>query len=124
MADRFVFFGCCGELAHAHGYFACFMPKPFNDRASGEHLPCRWRVRTRPNLFADATDEGLALSPLAYQFIAGILKHLPALSAVVSPTVNSYKRLIRKAAVWLHLGIFAVAATTAPCAAYLAATPR
>ena len=39
MADRFVFFRLLlGELAHAHGYFACFMPKPFNDRAgSGAH---------------------------------------------------------------------------------------
>ena len=43
MADRFVFFRLLlGELANAHGYFACFMPKPFNDRAgSGATTICR-----------------------------------------------------------------------------------
>jgi len=34
------------------------------------------------------------LSPLAYGFIAGQLRHAKALSAVVAPTVNSYKRLV------------------------------
>ncbi len=100
MADRFVFFRLLlGELANAHGYFACFMPKPFNDRAgSGAHYNMSLAdINSGENLFADAKDpRGLALSPLAYQFIAGILKHLPALSAVVSPTVNSYKRLIKE----------------------------
>jgi glutamine synthetase len=34
------------------------------------------------------------LSELAYGFIAGQLKHARALSAIVAPTVNSYKRLV------------------------------
>ena len=101
MADRFVFFRLLlSELAHEHGYFACFMPKPFSDRAgSGAHYNMSLAdINTGKNLFeADDTDpRGLNLSPLAYQFIAGVLKHLPALSAVVSPTVNSYKRLIKE----------------------------
>ncbi|MEP7024644.1 MAG: type III glutamate--ammonia ligase, partial [Actinomycetota bacterium] len=33
-------------------------------------------------------------SPLAYQFTAGVLAHGAALMAVLSPTVNSYKRLM------------------------------
>jgi glutamine synthetase len=33
---------------------------------------------------------------LGYQFSAGILKHGPALCAAFAPTVNSYKRLVRK----------------------------
>ena len=39
MADRFVFFRLLvNELAHRHGYFASFMPKPFSDRAgNGTH---------------------------------------------------------------------------------------
>jgi len=101
MADRFVFFRLLlSELADAHGYFACFMPKPFSDRAgSGAHYNMSLAdINTGENLFAAKGQDprGLDLSPLAYQFIAGVLKHLPALSAVVSPTVNSYKRLIKE----------------------------
>jgi glutamine synthetase len=49
------------------------------------------------NLFATDNDpRGLGLSELGYQFIAGILKHAPSICAVVAPTVNSYKRLIRR----------------------------
>jgi glutamine synthetase len=45
------------------------------------------------NLFFDPADE-YHLSKLAYGFVAGQLKHARALSAVVAPTVNSYKRLV------------------------------
>ena len=49
------------------------------------------------NLFKDASDpRGCGLSKLGYQFLAGVLRHLPAICAVVSPTVNSYKRLIKQ----------------------------
>ncbi|RLC67036.1 MAG: glutamine synthetase, partial [Chloroflexi bacterium] len=44
------------------------------------------------NLFYDADDE-YGLSRMAYNFIAGQLEHARAISAVVAPTVNSYKRL-------------------------------
>ena len=39
-------------------------------------------------------DDEFHLSKLAYGFIAGQLEHARALSAVVAPTVNSYKRLV------------------------------
>jgi glutamine synthetase len=45
------------------------------------------------NLFFDAKDE-FKLSKTAYSFIAGQLEHARALAGVVSPTVNSYKRLV------------------------------
>jgi len=38
---------------------------------------------------------GLGLTPVAYHFIAGILRHGPAICAAMAPTVNSYKRLVR-----------------------------
>jgi glutamine synthetase len=41
-----------------------------------------------------ASDSGPGLSPLALQFIAGVLQHSAALSALAAPTVNSYKRLV------------------------------
>jgi glutamine synthetase len=34
------------------------------------------------------------LSPTALYFIGGLLKHAPALMALVAPTTNSYKRLV------------------------------
>jgi glutamine synthetase len=45
------------------------------------------------NAFFDSKDE-LHLSQTAYSFIAGQLKHARALSAIIAPTVNSYKRLV------------------------------
>jgi glutamine synthetase len=36
----------------------------------------------------------LGFSPLGYQFLAGLLHHAPALTALCAPTVNSYKRLM------------------------------
>ncbi len=51
----------------------------------------RWRQGS--NALFDAQDE-YRLSPLAYHFMAGQMKHARALTAVVAPTVDSYKRLV------------------------------
>ena len=80
-------------LAERGDMTATFMPKPFTDRSgSGMHLNLSlWRGE-EPT-FPDPQDpRGLALSPLAYSFIAGIIEHARALQAVIAPTVNSYKR--------------------------------
>ncbi len=45
---------------------------------------------------SDSDPRGCSITELGYWFIDGILKHLPALSAVISPTVNSYKRFIKE----------------------------
>jgi glutamine synthetase len=99
MADRFVFFRhLIQELAHQRGFFASFMPKPFSDRAgSGAHYNMSLAdIESGVNLFESDNDpRGCGITELGYWFIGGILKHLPALSAVISPTVNSYKRLIK-----------------------------
>lgn len=100
MADRVVFFRrMANEIARRHGGFASFMPKPFGDYAgSGAHFNMSlYDTATGANLFvADADPRDCGLSALGYHFIAGLLRHLPAISAVVAPTVNSYKRLILK----------------------------
>jgi glutamine synthetase len=100
MADRITFFRLMvKEIARKHGYFATFMPKPFVDRTgSGAHYNMSLAdINTGSNLFDDADDQrGCGLSKLGYQFIAGILKHAPAICAVIAPTVNSYKRLVAR----------------------------
>ncbi len=100
MADRFTFFRLMvKEIARKHGFFATFMPKPFANRTgSGAHYNMSLAdIHTGQNLFYDADDpRGCKLSKLGYQFIAGILRHAPAICAAIAPTVNSYKRLVAR----------------------------
>ncbi|MEO0376452.1 MAG: type III glutamate--ammonia ligase, partial [Cyanobacteria bacterium P01_A01_bin.17] len=98
MADRLTFFRfMVKELAREEGYFASFMPKPFaNQTGSGAHYNMSLAdLETGKNLFEDPLDT-CGLSKLGYQFIAGVLKHAKAIVSVTCPTVNSYKRLVRK----------------------------
>jgi glutamine synthetase len=98
MSDRLIFFRLMvKEIARKHGFFATFMPKPFANRTgSGAHYNMSLAdLKTGENLFYDPADErGCKLSQLGYQFIAGILRHAPAICATIAPTVNSYKRLV------------------------------
>jgi glutamine synthetase len=81
-------------IAAQHGLVASFMPKPiFGINGSGMHCHQSLFDDQGENLFFDPGDE-FYLSQLGYGFIAGQLAHARALAAVVSPTVNSYKRLV------------------------------
>lgn len=81
-------------IASQHDLVASFMPKPiFGINGSGMHCHQSLFDDQGNNLFFDADDK-FNLSDLAYGFIAGQLHHSRALSAVVAPTVNSYKRLV------------------------------
>ncbi len=81
-------------IAAQHGLIASFMPKPvYGINGSGMHCHQSIFSKEGKNLFYDGNDPFL-LSDLAHKFIAGQLKHARALSAVVAPTVNSYKRLV------------------------------
>ena len=94
-ADRHAFFKyMVKSIAENHGFRATFMPKPFgNLTGNGCHTHVSvWDSVGKTNLFKEA-DEDLELSPLAYQFIGGILESATALCAFSNPTVNSYKRL-------------------------------
>jgi len=96
-ADNFLLVKmAASEIARAHGVVATFMPKPFSNRTgSGAHFHISMGDAKTPNLFYDKGDpQGLALSPMAYHFLGGILAHARALTAVCAPTVNSYKRLV------------------------------
>jgi glutamine synthetase len=102
MCDRYIFFRYMAkQYAKQEGLLATFMPKPFSDKTgNGAHFNMSlYDLETGRNLFAcDPKDDpkGLGLTKLGYQFIGGIIKHGRALCAAFSPTVNSYKRLVRQ----------------------------
>lgn len=99
MSDRFVLWRLMTKLlARKHGFEATFMPKPYADRTgNGGHFNMSMSdLETGANAFDDPDDpRGAGVSELAYKFIAGVLGHASAISAVTAPIVNSYKRLIK-----------------------------
>ena len=99
MSDRFVLWRLMTKLlARKHGFEATFMPKPYADRTgNGGHFNMSMSdLETGRNAFDDPDDpRGAGVSELAYKFIAGVLGHASAISAVTAPIVNSYKRLIK-----------------------------
>jgi glutamine synthetase len=96
-ADRVILFRyMVHSLAEEGGMEATFMPKPFpNITGSGMHTHLSlWSSNDDRELFMGPEDErGLGLSELAYNAIGGILDHGASMSAVICPTVNSYKRM-------------------------------
>jgi glutamine synthetase len=80
------------NIAKKHGKVATFMPKPlFNDNGSGMH--CNQSIWANgKNLFAG--DKYAGLSQMALYYIGGLIAHAPSLAAILSPTTNSYKRLV------------------------------
>lgn len=100
--DRFTFLRTMAkEYAKQEGLLATFMPKPFSNKTgNGAHFNMSlYDINTGENVFkCDPKDDpnGLGITPIGYQFIAGIIKHGRALCAAFAPTVNSYKRLVRQ----------------------------
>lgn len=93
-ADRHAFFKfMVKSVAENHGLRATFMPKPFvNLTGNGCHCHISvWDAKGETNHFAGGDADGL--SPLAYQFLGGVLHSAPALCGFFNPTVNSYKRI-------------------------------
>lgn len=92
-ADRaFRFKTALQELARMQGKLATFMAKPFNDEGgSGFHVHFSTWSDEGEALFDDPNGED-GLSDTARWAVAGVLAHAPALTALLNPTVNSYKR--------------------------------
>jgi len=97
MCDQLTLFRLMAkQVAKEVGLFVTFMPKPYTGAwGSGAHFNMSIEdLETGSNLFRDKDDaRGRGWSKLAYGFVAGILRHAPALAAICTPTVNSYKRL-------------------------------
>jgi len=80
------------NVANQYGKTVTFMPKPlFQDNGSGMHTHQSLWKGGKP-LFAG--DGYAGLSQTALWYIGGLIKHGPALSAIIAPTTNSYKRLV------------------------------
>jgi len=84
-------------VATRHGLSTTFMPKPFPRLAGcGLHLHMSlWDTEGKRNLFYNKKDKReYNLSKTGYHFISGLMEHMKALSPVVCPLSNSYKRLL------------------------------
>lgn len=80
-------------MAQKHGLHASFMPKPLSGIA-GSGMHCHQSLfMGDQNIFYDSQTPS-QLSDIALQFLAGILHHAKAITAITNPTVNSYKRLV------------------------------
>ena len=82
------------EVGRRRNLSANFMSKPYgSSNGSGAHFNHSiWRKSTGENMFADASDpEGL--SSTAKHWVAGLVEHADALTALCCPTYNCYRRL-------------------------------
>lgn len=75
-------------IASLNGLYASFLPKPLNNESgSGLHINLSL-AKDGKNIFKTVNDH----SKEAESFIAGILDRLREITAILNPTVNSYKR--------------------------------
>lgn len=90
--SAFRFKSAIKELARIEGKLATFMAKPFSSQGgSGFHLHVSANNASGANAFDDPQGD-YGLSEVARWSIGGVLRHAPALSALMNPTINSYKR--------------------------------
>lgn len=93
------------NIAKKYNKVANFMPKPIfdtnnpqnSDNGSGMHVSISLWTKSSTknlNLFYDENDDYAEISQTGRYFIGGILDHAKSLSAIVTPTVNSYKRIV------------------------------
>ena len=82
------------QVALTHSVTPCFMAKPYASQpgCSGHiHVSLAALATNKPLFTASATSS--MNDPLKH-FIAGLLKGLPSIMAILAPTINSYKRLV------------------------------
>lgn len=80
-------------IAKRHGLHATFMPKPRSGiDGSGMHINMSLS-KNGINVFQDVQEPN-GLSREAYYFLGGIFRHIKAMTLILNPIVNSYKRLV------------------------------
>ena len=93
-ADQaFTFKNGLKEIASHFGYMASFMTKPYADQsASGCHFHHSLvNLKTGRNAFSNL-DRPMELNDVCRWWLGGQIKHAAAMTALVAPTVNCYKR--------------------------------
>ncbi|RLF69451.1 MAG: glutamine synthetase [Thermoplasmata archaeon] len=81
------------KVARSYGLFASFMPKPIAGiNGTGMHTHQSLYSGGR-NIFFDE-DDPEHLSVECRRYIAGLMRYVPEITAVLNPWVNSYKRLV------------------------------
>jgi len=100
-----MFKGITKEIADQNGLFSTFMAKPKNDNGgSGCHFHISLSdLESGENIFYDNGRHG-QMSQVMNHFIGGILKHARGLTAILSPTVNCYKRYRPDSFAPCHIG--------------------
>ncbi len=82
-------------VAQKNGLHCTFMPKPMAGiNGSGMHVhQSLWNAATGETVMYEAEDD-YGLSDVARYFIGGQLNHARAMTPIIAPLVNSYKRLV------------------------------
>jgi glutamine synthetase len=81
------------EVARGHGFHASFTPKPAPDAVgNGAHVHFSFVDKDGRNASYDPQGKGNA-SLVAQKFIAGLVRYLPAICALLAPSPVSYLRL-------------------------------
>ena len=96
MADQtFTFKYVCKEVAAMHELLLTFMGRPKTDNGgSGYHIHASMNdPESGINLFEDKSDENGVSDTLKY-FLGGQMAHAKGMSAILAPTINSYRRFV------------------------------
>jgi len=84
------------QLCRRHGYHATFMSRPAgaSTASTGWHLHQSLRSRATGAAAFDPGPGEALMSPVAGQYLAGLLAHARGAAAFTTPTVNGYKRYL------------------------------
>jgi glutamine synthetase len=79
------------EMGRQQGYDVTFMSKPRRDVGNGLHFNHSLWTTDGRNAFHDPAGSNM-LSELCLHWLAGLIEHGPAMTALLAPTVNCYRR--------------------------------
>ena len=100
IADQtFTFKYVCKEIAFQKDLLLTFMARPKTESGgNGFHIHLSLSdPQTRKNIFHDPDSPKWGMSDLMRWFLGGLMTHAKGMSALLAPTINSYKRYVPNA---------------------------